>query len=258
MSGAPPDRTPGLAEWTLGLADDRLVLGHRLSEWCGFAPILEEELALANVALDLIGQAQIVLVLAGGWEGRARSADDLAFLRDSREYRNVLLVEQPNGDFADTMVRQLLFDAFDVPLLEALTGSSEPALADFAGKAVKEARYHLRHSREWVVRLGDGTDESHQRAQGALNRSYRLTPELFEARRAETELVAQGAVPRAESLRPAWAAELDATLLRAGLVAPELAPGPGPRGRQGLHSEHLGHMLAEMQVLPRTFPGTQW
>ncbi len=247
-----------LAEWTLGLADDRLVLGHRLSEWCGFAPILEEELALANLALDLIGQAQTVLSLVGELEGRGRSADDLAFLRDSRDYRNLLLVEQPNGDFADTMVRQLLFDAFDVPLLEALAGSSESALADIAGKAVKEARYHLRHSREWLVRLGDGTEQSHRRSQDALDRIYRLTPELFAPRAGEEALAADGVVPAAASLRPAWDAELESTLGRAGLVAPDLSAGPGALGRQGLHSEHLGHMLAEMQVLPRTFPGAQW
>ncbi len=247
-----------LAEWTLGLGDDRLVLGHRLSEWCGFAPILEEELALANVALDLIGQAEAVLSLAAELEARGRSADDLAFLRDSRDYRNVRLVEQPNGDFADTMVRQLLFDAFDVPLLEALTESSEPALADFAGKAVKEARYHLRHSREWVVRLGDGTEQSHRRAQDALDRLHRLTPELFAPRGSEAALVSDAVVPAAASLRPAWDAEVESTLGRAGLVAPDLSAGPGPLGRQGLHSEHLGRMLAEMQVLPRTFPGARW
>ena len=247
-----------LAEWTLGLGDDRLVLGHRLSEWCGFAPILEEELALANVALDLIGQAEAVLSLAAELEARGRSADDLAFLRDSRDYRNVRLVEQPNGDFADTMVRQLLFDAFDVPLLEALTESSEPALANIAGKAVKEARYHLRHSREWVVRLGDGTEESHRRAQDALDRVYRLTPELFAPCGSEAALASDAVVPAAASLRPAWDAELESTLGRAGLAVPELDAGPGALGRRGLHSEHLGRMLAEMQVLPRTFPGVRW
>jgi ring-1,2-phenylacetyl-CoA epoxidase subunit PaaC len=244
----------GLFDWTLGLGDDRLILGHRLSEWCGHGPILEEELALANIALDLIGQAQTVLTLAAELEGAGRSADELAYLRDAREFRNLLLTEQPNGDFGFTIVRQFLFDAWDVPHLEALCDSPHETLAGFAAKAVKEASYHLRHSRDWIIRLGDGTEESHRRAQAALDALWRLTPEFFAPRPDEEALP----VPAARDAEAAWRERVEATLTEAGLEPPEAPASLPMTGRTGLHSEQLGHLLAEMQVLPRSHPGASW
>ena len=239
----------------LAMADDRLVLGHRLSEWCGHGPILEEELALANVALDLIGQAEALYRLAAERQGEGRSADDLAFLRDARAYRNVRLVEQPNGDFAHTMLRQFLFDAWDAAALEGLRESSDPELAAFAEKAAKEAAYHLRHSREWVKRLGDGTEESHARMQAALAALWHLTGELFAP--GEHGAPPRELAPALEDLRLAWQAEVEATFAAATLPVPEPAPCTA-YGRDGLHSEFLGHLLAEMQVLPRSYPGATW
>ncbi len=239
-------------EWLLGLADDRLILGHRLSEWCGHAPILEEELALANIALDLIGQAQMLFELAAETEGAGRSADALAFLRDSRDFRNMLLVEQPNGDFAFTIVRQFLFDAWDLPQLEALCASRYKDLAGFAAKACKEARYHLRHSHGWLLRLGGGTQESNRRTQAALDELWRFTPELF----------LTPVLPSMSSTSDASEAHFQETvraaLSEADLTLPDAAPFPALRGRAGLHSEHLGHLLAEMQVLQRSYPGAKW
>src|SRR6266540_2777225 len=175
------EQSTPLFSYTLRLADDALVLGHRLSEWCGHAPVLEEDLALANMALDLIGQARSLYAYAGEVEGRGREEDALAYLRDAREFRNVLLVEQPNGDFAATIVRQLLYAAFAAPYFAALAQSSDTTLAAIAAKATKELAYHVRHCAEWTIRLGDGTDDSHERAQAALDDLWRFTGEMFEA-----------------------------------------------------------------------------
>lgn len=245
------------AEYLLRLADDRLVLGHRLSEWCGHAPILEEDIALANIALDLIGQATALLELAAAREGRGRTADDLAFFRDAREFRNMQLVELPKGDFAFTIVRQFLFDVHDVVVLEALLGSADAELVALAAKLLKEARYHVRHSGEWVLKLGDGTAESHRRAQDALDALWRFTGEPFLADELDRELAAAGLAPDPAALRARWEAEVARVVGAATLTIPEdrsVARG----GRQGLHTEHLGLMLAEMQSVARAHPGAEW
>ncbi len=246
-----------LFEYLCRLGDDRLVLGHRLSQWCGHAPILEEDIALGNFALDLIGQASALLKLAGDVEGMGRDEDALAFLRDENQFRNVQLVELPIGDFAFTIVRQFLFDVFDVLLLDALTRSSNETLAGVAGKAVKEAKYHLRHSAEWVVRLGDGTDESHQRAQRALDELWPFAFELFEVDDVDRAMSAQAVAPEPATHRASWDSTVREVLAKATLSIPDTARLVAG-GRRGRHTEHLGHMLAEMQILPRSHPGAKW
>jgi len=245
-----------LFEYLLRLGDDRLVLGHRLSEWCGHGPVLEEDIALANVALDLIGQATHFLRLAGQVEGKGRDEDALAYFRDAIDYRNVNLVELPNGDYGHTIVRQFLFDAWSVPLLEALERTSHAELAGIAAKAHKEARYHLRHSGEWVLRLGDGTDESHRRAQMALDQLWPYTGELFASDEVDRALAGTIA-PDPSALQPAWREVVSDVASRATLTLPSegyMQSG----GRQGRHTEHLGHLLAEMQILARSHPGAKW
>jgi len=245
-----------LFEYLLRLGDDRLVLGHRLSEWCGHGPVLEEDIALANVALDLIGQATHFLHLAGQIEGKGRDEDALAYFRDAIDYRNVNLVELPNGDYGRTIVRQFLFDAWSVLLLERLERAAHAELAGIAAKAYKEARYHLRHSGEWVLRLGDGTDESHQRAQTALDDLWPYTGELFAADEVDRSLAGTIA-PDPSDLQPAWREVVSDVVRRATLTLP--ADGyMHAGGRQGRHTEHLGHLLAEMQILARSHPGAKW
>jgi ring-1,2-phenylacetyl-CoA epoxidase subunit PaaC len=246
-----------LAEYCVRLGDDRLVLGHRTSEWCGHAPILEEDIALANIALDLVGQAALLLKLAGELEGKGRSEDALAYLRDPTQYRNLLICELPKGDFAFTIVRHFFVGVAAFLQLEGLAKSSHPDLAGIAAKALKETRYHVRHAGEWVIRLGDGTAESHRRAQAAVDELWRYTGEAFLADDVDAALVGAGLVPDAAPLQAAWRAQVDDVLRRATLAIPK--DGWMQRGgRQGRHTEHLGHMLAEMQVLPRSFPGAQW
>jgi ring-1,2-phenylacetyl-CoA epoxidase subunit PaaC len=241
----------------LGLGDDRLILGHRLSEWCGHGPILEEDIALTNIALDLIGQATLFLKLAGAAEGKGRSEDDLAFLRDAVEFRNVLLAELPRGDFAFTVMRQLLFSVFSLLQMEALSSSGDPELAGVAAKAAKETRYHVRHATQWVVTLGDGTDESHRRAQSALDELWRYTGELFIPTPADLDAVNAGAGVDPASLAAGWQAQIGEILRVAGLTLP--TAGYMQRGgREGRHTEHLGHLLSEMQILARSHPGAQW
>ena len=244
-------------QYTLRLADNALILGHRLSEWTGHAPVLEEELALANMALDLIGQARSLYSYAGEVEGPGRDEDALAYLRDEHAFANVLLVEQPNGDFAMTMVRQLLYAAFMHPYLQALQGSKDARLAEIAAKAVKEMAYHLRHAAEWVIRLGDGTEESHARAAAALEELWMYTGEMTEMVDGERALAEAGiAVDRAR-IKPAWDATIDRVLAEATLARPTDGWMQGG-GRQGQHTEYLGHLLAEMQVLHRAHPGVTW
>lgn len=245
-----------LVEYLLRLGDDRLVLGHRLSEWCGHGPVLEEDIALANVALDLIGQATNFLRLAGQVEGQGRDEDVLAYFREATEFRNVKLVELPNGDFGRTIVRQFFFDAWSVLLLERLQQAQHPELAGIAAKAYKEARYHVRHSGEWVIRLGDGTDESHRRAQAAVDELWPYTGELAAADAIDQELAGTVA-PDPASLEPAWRDLVTDVIGRATLTLPP-AGFQHSGGRQGKHTEHLGHMLAEMQILARSHPGAQW
>lgn len=246
-----------LFEYLLRLGDNALVLGHRLSEWCGHAPALEEDIALVNVALDQIGLARALLTYAGEVEGKGRDEDALAYLREERDYHNVLLVEQPNEDFAYTIVRQFLYDAFAVELYQALTESKDAQLAAIAAKAIKEARYHVRHSSEWMFRLGDGTEVSHEKAQTALDDLWMFTGELFETDEVEQSLIDAGIAVDPESLRDKWNARVDAVLAEATLKRPDndwMQTG----GRSGQHTEYLGYILAEMQYLQRTYPGATW
>ena len=246
-----------LFPYLLRLADDRLVLGHRLSEWCGHAPILEEDIALANIALDLIGQANLLLKLAAETEGKGRTEDDLAYFRDAIDYRNVQMVELPKGDFAFTIIRQFLFDAFSYHVLEELQRSSHKELAGIAAKGFKEVRYHVRHSSEWVLRLGDGTAESHDRAQKSLNDLMRFTGEMFEADDIDREMLAAGIGADLESIRPKWETIVRDVLSRGTLTIPDDPPAM-TGGRRGRHTESLGHMLSEMQIVARSHPGAEW
>jgi ring-1,2-phenylacetyl-CoA epoxidase subunit PaaC len=250
-------RQDALFEYLLRLGDDCLILGHRLSEWTGQAPALEEELALANVALDLVGQAQLWLGYAGEVEGKGRDADRLAFLRDAGEFRNVLLVELPNGDFAFTMGRQLFFDAWHHMLLGRLMRSADARLAEIAAKALKEAAYHFERSSEWVVRLGDGTDESHRRMQAAVDDLWMYIGELYESDEVDRELVARSIAADVADLREPWLHRVRSVLEEATLAVPQL--GWTQRGgKRGVHTEHLGHLLAEMQFLQRAYPNATW
>jgi ring-1,2-phenylacetyl-CoA epoxidase subunit PaaC len=244
-----------LFSYVLRLGDDRLVLGHRLSEWCGHGPILEEDIALANVALDLIGEATLLLKLAGQLEGKGRDEDALAYLRDAIDYRNALLVELPIGDFAFTIVRQFLFSAASLYHMEALARSTNADLAGVAAKATKETRYHVRHAGDWVLKLGDGTDESHRRAQDALNQLWRYTGELFLMDAVDETLIADGVAPRLDATR--WRETVTDVITRATLTVPD--DGYMQRGgRHGRHTEALGHLLSEMQILQRSHPGAKW
>jgi ring-1,2-phenylacetyl-CoA epoxidase subunit PaaC len=244
-------------EYLLRLGDDRLVLGHRLSEWCGHAPILEEDIAIANIALDLIGHASLILNVAATAEGRGRDADALAYLRDGIDYRNVLLVELPIGDFAMTIARQFFFSSYALLQAEKLQGSAHGDLAGIAAKMHKESRYHVRHSGEWMLRLGDGTAESHSRLQNAVDHLWRYTGELFLSDALEQRLVASQQATDSSTLEPPWRERVGEILDRAGITTPEVK-WMQRGGREGKHTEHLGHMLAEMQVLQRQHPGASW
>jgi ring-1,2-phenylacetyl-CoA epoxidase subunit PaaC len=246
-----------LFAYTLRLADNALILGHRVSEWVGHAPVLEEDLALGNLALDLIGQARSFYTYAGEIEGKGRDEDALAYLRDAGAYRNILLVEQPNGDFAQTIIRHLLYSAFAHPYFEAMTRSKDATLAAIAAKAVKEMAYHVRHTAEWAIRLGDGTDESHRRAQYALDELWPFTGELFETDQIERALIDAGIAVDPLSVRAQWSKTLDDVFDEATLTRPRdgyMQSG----GRSGRHSEHLGFILTELQFLQRTYPGAKW
>ena len=246
-----------LFEYLLRLGDDRLILGHRLSEWCGHGPILEEDIALANISLDLIGQANLLLELAAKVEGQGRTADTLAYFREAVEFRNAQMMELPRGDFAFTTARQFLVSVFEVLHLEKLQASKEAGLAGIAGKAFKETRYHARHSADWMLKLGDGTAESHDRAQAAIDELWRFTGELFETDEIEHDLVKQGIAVDRAALRDAWRLEVGRVLNAATLTMPD--DGFMQRGgREGKHTEHLGHLLAEMQIVARSFPGAEW
>jgi len=241
------DRPP-LTEYCLRLADDRIVLGSRLSEWCGHAPILEEDIALANIALDLIGQANLFYGLVG-------DPDQLAYLRDAIDYHNALMVELPKGDFAFTIVRQFLFSAASLYHMEALARSTNADLAGVAAKAAKETRYHVRHAADWVLKLGDGTEESHRRAQDALTALWRYTGELFLMDAVDEALIADGVAPRLDATR--WRETVTDVITRATLTVPD--EGYMQRGgRHGRHTEALGHLLSEMQILQRSHPGAKW
>lgn len=246
-----------LFEYLLRLGDDRLVLGHRNAEWCGHGPILEEDIAISNIALDLTGQAQLFLELAGKVEGTGRNADQLAYWRDENQFRNLQLLELPRGDFAFTMMRQFLFSAWSHFLLEGLTQSTHEDLKGIAAKALKENRYHFRHASEWVVRLGDGTEESHRRAQAALDQAWPWTGEFFLADDTDRQMAAEGLGVDPSGLKAAWEPVVAGVIARATLTVPT-APMRMAGGRKGRHTEFLGHMLAEMQIVARSHPGASW
>jgi ring-1,2-phenylacetyl-CoA epoxidase subunit PaaC len=243
--------------YTLRRADDALILGHRLSEWCGHAPMLEEDLALANIALDLIGQARALYAYAGEIEGSGHDEDHFAYLRDAPQYRNLLLVEQPNGDFAKTLLRQFLYSAFADPYWRAMASSRDEKLAAIAAKSEKESAYHLRHTGEWVVRLGDGTAESHRRAQEAVDALWPFTGEMFETDAAERALIEAEVAVDPQTLRVTFERTLSDVLGEATLVRPA-SSWMQKGGRSGRHGEHLGHLLAELQFLQRAYPGAKW
>jgi len=247
-----------LFEFLLRQGDNTLVLGHRTSEWCGLGPALEEDIALSNIALDLIGQTQLWLNYAAKVEGKGRTANDLAFLRDAYDFKNVLMMELPNEDFARTTVRQFLFDSFQVPWLSALQNSTDQHIAEISAKSVKESLYHLERSAETVITLGDGTEESQRRMQSALDYLWPYTGELFGDDAMDVALNDQGIAPVPKSLHESWLESVHSTLSTACLKAPDSAFAHSG-GRTGVrHTEHLGHMLATMQVLQRSYPGAQW
>ena len=238
-------------------ADDALVLGHRLSEWCGHAPTMEEDMAMANIGLDLIGQARSLYQYAAERDGGTRAEDDLAYLRDAPQYRNVLLVEQPNGDFGKTIMRQFLYSAFADPYWRAMMRSFDATLAAIAAKSEKESAYHLRHASEWIIRLGDGTQESARRVAEARDDLLPYVGELFEADDSERDLIAQGVAIDPAQVRETFDATVRAIFSRAKLGSGAIAWSQ-TGGRKGRHSEHLGPMLAEMQHLQRAYPGATW
>jgi ring-1,2-phenylacetyl-CoA epoxidase subunit PaaC len=248
-------------DYLLRLADSDLILAQRLGEWVGHGPALEEDIALTNVGLDLLGQARLWFAYAGEVEarfaGRGRTEDALAFLRDSGEFRNLLLVEQPNGNYADTMARQFYFDTWQRLLLTALADSRDARIAEIAAKALKEVTYHVERSADWVIRLGDGTEESHRRMQAAVDDLWMYTGELFAPDAAELELAQAGIACDATTLQPAWREAVSAVLTEATLSVPG-ATWMQRGGRHGVHTEHLGHLLANMQCLQRAYPGAQW
>ena len=250
------NETP-LVLYALRRADDALVLGHRLSEWIGHGPMLEEEMALGNIGLDLIGQARSLYAYAAELEAAGNDEDKYAFLRDAPQYRNLLLAEHPNGDFGQTMVCQLFYSAFADLYWRAMTGSSDATLAAIAAKSEKESAYHLRHSSEWVIRLGDGTEESHERAQEAVDQLWGYTGEMFECDAAERTLVEGRTIIDPATLRDAWDRTVGSVLSRATLGRPK-TQWMQSGGRSGRHSEHLGLLLSVMQHTQRTYPGATW
>lgn len=245
-------------DFLLRMGDNTLILGHRVSEWCGHAPVLEEDIALANTALDLIGQTQMWLGLAAEVEGKNRTADDLAMLRDAWDFRNLLIVEKPNGDFGQTIMRQFLFDAWHLEMLKALTDSSAPRVAEIAAKSVKEVQYHAERSAGTVIGLGDGTPESHAKMQAALDLLWPYVGEMFTPDAVDEAMTAKGIAPDLTGLRAAFDAHIGAVMAEATLTIPDskFAHKGGKSGFQ--HTEHLGHILTQMQWLQRAYPGASW
>jgi ring-1,2-phenylacetyl-CoA epoxidase subunit PaaC len=244
-------------QYALRLGDDGLILSHRLAEWASRAPELEEDVALTNIALDLLGQARLLLTHAGVLEARGRDEDDLAYLRDERDFVNCLMVEQENGDFAVTIARQLLYSTYQLGLFEGLLGSADATLAAVAAKGVKEVAYHRDHAVQWTLRLGDGTEESHRRMQAGVDHMWPYAAELFESDEVVRRSVAAGVAPDPAALRPAWEAAVGAVLTEATLHRPEGTWAPSG-GRRGLHTECFGRLLAEMQHLHRSHAGARW
>ncbi|EOA06498.1 1,2-phenylacetyl-CoA epoxidase subunit PaaC [Herbaspirillum frisingense] len=240
------------------LGDNVLVLSQRLSEWCGKGPALEEDMALINVSLDLIGQARLWLSYAGELEGQGRSEDQLAFLRDAHQFHNLLLVELPNGSYADTLARQFLFDVWHYFLLQGLCQSDDARIVEIAQKCLKEVTYHVRRSTDLVVRLGDGTEESHRRMQAAIDDLWMYTGELFTPDALDTAMQQQGLAPALDELQQKWQQHVTEVLQMATLRIPAAGLWMQSGGKQGRHTEHLGYLLAEMQFLQRSYPGAAW
>lgn len=246
------------ATYVRRLGDNALILSQRLSEWCGKGPALEEDMALTNVALDLIGQARLWLAYAAELEGAGRSEDQLAFLRDAHQFSNLLLVEQPNGNYADTLVRQFFFDAWHYFLLNELAKSSDPRIVEIALKSIKEVTYHVRRSGDLIVRLGDGTELSRRMVQQAVDQLWMYTGELFSSDAADQAMVQEGAAPATETIRAQWLQHVQEILGEATLQTPPADAWMQSGGKQGKHTEHLGYLLAEMQFLQRAYPGASW
>ncbi len=245
-------------EWLLREGDSVLVLSQRLTEWCGKGPVLEEDMALANVALDLMGQARLWLSYAAEVDGKGGDEDSLAFLRDVAGFRNLLLVEQPNGDYADTLMRQFFFDCWHYHRLQSLQSSADLRVADIAAKSIKEVAYHLRRSGDLVVRLGDGSDESHRRMQASAERLWAYTGEAFIDDDLDRHAADAGIAPLPSTLRAHWLADVTHVFTEGTLTPPPADAWMQSGGRQGRHTEHLGYLLAEMQFLQRAYPGAQW
>ena len=246
-----------LLEYTLRLADSSIVLGHRLSQWCGHGPILEEDIAITNIALDFVGLGTNLLNYAAELEGKDRTADDLAFLRNERDYKNLLITEQPNGDYAYTIARQFFYDVFTYYLFAELKNSKDAQISAISEKAIKEVTYHLRHSGEWMLRLGDGTEESHSRMQKAVNELWVFVGEFFDADEVDTIMCNEGIAPDLASIKTKWEKHVKEVLSEATIECPTgtyFQKG----SRTGQHSEHLGFMLAEMQNLQRSYPEAKW
>jgi len=246
-----------LQKYVLRLADNALILGQQVSAWCGHAPALEEDIAFANTALDLIGQATLWLTYASELDAQGRSADDLAFLRDERQFSNILLVEQPNSDFGKSLMRQFLFDAGHYPYLQGLSQSKDKRIAEIAQKSVKESAYHLERSSDLIIRLGGGTQESHDYMQRALNELWRFSAELFTVDDLETAMIEQGIAPGLSHIEAAFTTHTEQVFRLANLEVPETSF-MRSGGKTGVHSEFMGRLLAEMQYLPRAFPGAAW
>ncbi len=246
-----------LTDYSIRLGDSPLILGQRLAEWCGHGPVLEEDIALTNISLDLIGQARAFLTYAAELEGKGRTEDDLAFLRNERQFKNMLLTEQVNGDFAQTILRQFLYSSFHVLFYRELAKSKDSTFSALAQKSLKEVTYHLRHSSEWVIRLGDGTTESKNRLENALSELWKYTGDMFDKDETDTVLITEEIAPDPDSLRKEWMETVNEVFSTATISVPKdvyMIKG----SRQGKHTEQLGHLLAEMQYLPRTYPGAGW
>ncbi len=249
--------THALQSYVLRLADNALILGQQVSAWCGHAPALEEDIAFANTALDLIGQATLWLTYASELDAQGRSADDLAFLRDERQFSNILLVEQPNGDFGKSLMRQFIFDAAHFPYLQGLSHSNDARISEIATKSVKEVAYHLERSSDLIIRLGGGTKDSHNYMQRALNDLWRFSSEIFMPDALELSMTEQGIAPDLANIETKFTRHIHMVFERAGLTLPESSYMHNG-GKIGIHSENMGPLLAEMQYLQRSFPGVQW
>ncbi|MEO5570190.1 MAG: 1,2-phenylacetyl-CoA epoxidase subunit PaaC [Bacteroidia bacterium] len=245
-------------EYCLRLGDTSLILGHRLSEWCGHGPILEEDIAMSNLSLDLIGQARMILSYAGEAEGKGRTDDDLAYHRDAMQFRNVLLAELPNGDFAVTMTRHFFISVYNFYLYEALKKSKDKIIAAFAEKSLKEVAYHVRHSSDWMLRLGDGSEESHSRAQTAVDDLWIYTDDLFQMNEVDTFLIKEGIAADLNGIKEKWKTHVEDILKKATLTFPQINNFMRTGSREGKHTEYLDYILAEMQVLPRAYPDAKW